>query len=179
MIIGPPGIQKPIRLLMRIPVPWVFVLTYLVGVSLEYVIPLKVHPEASLNITVFGGVLFCIGAVVAGWSWVIFHRAGTTRVPGEPSTTLVTGGPYCASRNPMYLGLALAYLGEAGMLRQVWPVLLLPLTVAYLNWIVIPVEEARLQEVFQSEYDEYRAGVRRWIGRRLQIGRHLNNGRTK
>jgi len=48
----------------------------------------------------------------------------------------------------MYLGLSLAYLGEAAMLRQLWPVLLLPLVAAYLNWTVIPLEEARLREAF-------------------------------
>ena len=63
----------------------------------------------------------------------------------------------------MYVGLALAYLGEAGLLHQLWPVLLLPLTICYINWIVIPVEEARLNEVFALEYQAYCAKVRRWI----------------
>lgn len=155
--------KNPLRLLMRIPVPWVFVLAYLVGAGLEQVWPLGLHPAPPRSIGIAGGVLFAIGAGIAGWAWAIFHRAGTTTVPGQPSVSLITRGPYRASRNPMYVGLALAYLGEAGMLRQVWPVLLLPLTLAYLNWIVIPVEEARLREVFHSEYDEYCANVRRWI----------------
>jgi len=154
--------KNPISLLLRIPVPWVFVLAYLVGVGLEYLWPFELL-EAPRSISFAGGVLFAIGAGIAGWAWVIFRRAGTTTVPGQPSLSLITRGPYRASRNPMYVGLALAYLGEAGMLRQVWPVLVLPLTMAYLNWMVIPVEEARLREVFQSKYDEYRASVRRWI----------------
>ena len=63
----------------------------------------------------------------------------------------------------MYVGLTVAYLGEAGMLKQVWPVVLLPLTIAYLNWIVIPVEEARLHEFCGEEYEQYQARVRRWV----------------
>jgi protein-S-isoprenylcysteine O-methyltransferase Ste14 len=63
----------------------------------------------------------------------------------------------------MYVGRVLAYLGEAGILRQVWPVFLLPLTVAYVNWVVIPVEEGKLKEVFGEEYKEYQAKVRRWV----------------
>jgi hypothetical protein len=31
----------------------------------------------------------------------------------------------------MYVGLSIAYLGEAGILRQLWPAVLLPLAVAY------------------------------------------------
>jgi protein-S-isoprenylcysteine O-methyltransferase Ste14 len=155
--------QNPIWLLMRIPVPWVFVLSYLVGVGLGYLWPLELHPEALRSISIAGGVLFAIGAGIAGWAWVMFRRAGTTTVPGQPSISLITRGPYRASRNPMYVGLALAYLGEAGMLGQVWPVLALPLTLTYLNWMVIPIEEARLREVFPGTYDVYCASVRRWI----------------
>jgi protein-S-isoprenylcysteine O-methyltransferase Ste14 len=63
----------------------------------------------------------------------------------------------------MYVGLIFAYFGEAGILHQIWPVMVLPLTIFYINWIVIPVEEARLKEVFELEYQEYCARVRRWI----------------
>jgi protein-S-isoprenylcysteine O-methyltransferase Ste14 len=108
-------------------------------------------------------VLFAAGAVMAGWGLVIFRKARTTTVPGESSAQLVTWGPYRLTRNPMYVGLTLAYLGEAAMLKQVWPVLLLPLTLAYLNWILIPLEEQRLEEVFPDAYPHYRSRVRRWI----------------
>jgi protein-S-isoprenylcysteine O-methyltransferase Ste14 len=163
MAVERPGRHNPIRLLMRIPVPWVFVLSYLVGVGLELVRPLAARSAVPLGVHVAGALLFGAGAAIAGWSWVLFRKRGTTRVPGEASTVLVTWGPYRASRNPMYVGLALAYLGEAGILGQVWPVLVLPLTLAYLNWLVIPVEEAHLQQVFRDEYEQYRAAVRRWV----------------
>jgi protein-S-isoprenylcysteine O-methyltransferase Ste14 len=63
----------------------------------------------------------------------------------------------------MYLGLIIAYLGEAGILGQVCPALLLPLIFAYLNWIVIPVEEERLHQVFEAQYEIYRTAVGRWF----------------
>jgi protein-S-isoprenylcysteine O-methyltransferase Ste14 len=148
---------------MCVPVPWVFVLTYLVGVALELAWPPGLLPAALPGIGVAGGVLFAVGAAVAGWGLLTFRRARTTTVPGKASAVLVTWGPYRFTRNPMYVGLVLAYLGEAGILHQTWPVVLLPLTVAYVNWIVIPVEEAKLKEVFGDEYERYRAGVRRWV----------------
>jgi len=39
----------------------------------------------------------------------------------------------------------------------------LPLTIAYLNWTVVPVEEGRLRDDFHEQYDQYRIRVRRWI----------------
>jgi len=63
----------------------------------------------------------------------------------------------------MYVGLTLAYLGEAAMLRQVWPVILLPLVLVYLNWVVIPLEQAKLTEVFGEDYERYCERVRRWV----------------
>src|SRR5262245_35435107 len=122
-----------------------------------------ISAEAARVTTLVGVMLFAIGIVIAGWGWTIFFRARTTTIPGNVSAKLVTWGPYRFTRNPMYVGLSLAYLGEAGILKQLWPVLLLPLVIAYLNWIVIPVEEGRLMETFPREYTQYRSTVRRWI----------------
>ena len=158
------AVARPFRLLMRVPVPWVFVLTYLIGTGLEYVWPMRLGGEVSEHVTlVAGAVLFTVGAVVAGWGLVTFRRARTTTVPGKSSSRLVTWGPYRFSRNPMYVGLATAYLGEAFLIRQIWPAVLLPLVLAYVNWVVIPVEQARLTEVFDAQYAAYKRRVRRWL----------------
>jgi protein-S-isoprenylcysteine O-methyltransferase Ste14 len=158
--------KKPMvcfRCLLAIPVPWVFVLAYLVGAGLQLMFFRRSNTATLASLHVPGIVLFALGAALAGWAWLIFHKAGTTRIPGKASTTLVTTGPYHVTRNPMYIGLALAYLGEAGILKQVTPVAILPFVIAYLNWVVIPVEEARLYEVFGERYETYRSSVRRWV----------------
>jgi protein-S-isoprenylcysteine O-methyltransferase Ste14 len=155
--------RNPFQLLLRIPVPWVFLLTYIMGAGLEHALPLRAGNGWLPGVRLTGGVLFLIGATIAGWGLLTFRLARTTTVPGKASSRLVSWGPYRFSRNPMYVGLIVAYLGEAGILRQVWPVILLPLIVAYVNWIVIPVEEAKLREVFNEEYDRYRKRVRRWL----------------
>ena len=154
---------RPLRFLMRVPVPWVFVLMYLIGAALERVWPLGRRLMTMTHVEIAGAVLFTIGAVIAGSGLTIFHEARTTTTPGERSSALVTRGPYRFTRNPMYVGLVLAYIGEAGILRHVWPLVLLPLVLVYLNWVVIPVEEARLTEVFPDAYAQYRRSVRRWI----------------
>ena len=152
-----------LRLLLRIPVPWVFVLGYLAGVAVERALRAHVALETLPGLPLAGGMLFLVGAVIAGWGLATFRRARTTTVPGETSARLVTWGPYRATRNPMYVGLIVAYLGEAMMLRQFWPVVFLPLVVAYVNSVVIPLEETKLEEAFGREYGQYRSRVRRWI----------------
>ena len=152
------------KIIMRIPVPWVFVLTYLVGLVLHFVFPFNMFSkEASLIIRIAGVVLFATGMLLASCCLFLFHKVRTTTTPGEKSVKLVMRGPYGVSRNPMYISLILAYLGEAGFLTQIWPVLVLPLTLIYINYVVIPVEEDLLKKDFKEEYENYCARVHRWL----------------
>jgi protein-S-isoprenylcysteine O-methyltransferase Ste14 len=154
--------RNPIRLLLHVPVPWVFVLVYLIGAGAEHVWPMRVM-ERVPYLGVAGGVVLGVGAAIAGWGLVTFWKVKTTTVPGKTSSQMVTWGPYRFTRNPMYVGLTIAYLGEALLLRQLWPVVFLPFVIAYVNWIVIPLEESKLQETFGDQYDQYRARVGRWV----------------
>jgi protein-S-isoprenylcysteine O-methyltransferase Ste14 len=150
------------RPLLRIPVPWVYVLGFLLGVGLQALVPVRIHPRAAVTeLGVCGGIIFLLGATLAGWSWWLFKRAGTTAVPGEAPRALVTTGPYRLTRNPMYAGLAVAYAGDAIAIPEFWALAFLPFVLAYVNWSVIPVEEISLNDV--PGYDHYRAKVRRWI----------------
>lgn len=63
----------------------------------------------------------------------------------------------------MYVSLILAYIGEAGFLTQLWPVIVLPFMLYYLNQVVIPLEEDILNKEFGKEYNDYSNQVRRWI----------------
>ena len=103
------------------------------------------------------------GLSLATWSLIIFQSNHTTTSPIETSSKLVTWGPYRFSRNPMYLSLTIIYLGEAGVLVQVWPLPLLLLTLIYVQLIVIPYEENQLQKQFGATYRQYCAKVLRWI----------------
>jgi protein-S-isoprenylcysteine O-methyltransferase Ste14 len=156
-------IDKPIRPL-PIPVPWVFILAYFIGLALQYLMPVPVQGTGILlGSRIAGGVLLVVGLSLAAWSLIIFQSKHTTTSPVETSSKLVTWGPYRCSRNPMYVGLTIIYLGEAGVLVQVWPLPLLFLTLIYLQLIVITFEEKQLQKSFGDSYRQYCAKVRRWI----------------
>jgi len=149
---------------MNVPVPWVFVLTFLVGLGLHYLTPLTIQSTGIIFISRITGMVLTVGgALIAFSSLGIFRAARTTTVPFETPSKLITSGPYRFSRNPMYAGLTLIYLGVAGIQVQIWPVLLLPLLAIYIHRVVIPVEEARLRGVFGDAYEQYCARTRRWV----------------
>jgi protein-S-isoprenylcysteine O-methyltransferase Ste14 len=149
---------------MRIPVPWVYILAYLIGFVVQLYLPIPVQSAKVVRISlIIGLVLVVIGVACAFSALGIFKKRSTTTIPFETPTSLVMSGPYRFSRNPMYVGLTLIYLGVAGTRAELWPVIVLPVLLAYVNFIVIPVEEQHLREAFSDSYAQYSARVRRWL----------------
>jgi protein-S-isoprenylcysteine O-methyltransferase Ste14 len=150
-------------ILAIIPPPAQFALTFLIGVGLERLIPWRpawmaiggAH-WAGLALTVAG----CSLAVAAAGRFVL---RGTTLHPTGHPARLVVSGAHARSRNPMYLSLTVVYVGLALALGRAWPLVLVVLPWASMNWAVIPFEEARLRETFGKDYVDYRRRVRRWI----------------
>jgi protein-S-isoprenylcysteine O-methyltransferase Ste14 len=154
----------PPNVIMRIPVPWVFILVYLAGVAVQRVLPIAISsPGLGWMIRATGFVFIALGIVVAFSALGIFRKKKTTTVPHEKPSTLVTSGPYRFTRNPMYVGLTLEYLGVAGARLDIWSAIVLPLLLAYINFIVIPVEEQNLRGVFGDAYQQYGERVGRWL----------------
>ncbi len=92
-----------------------------------------------------------------------FRRHQTTIKPFEASATLVTGGPFRVSRNPIYLGMTLMLLGVALFLGSVTPLILVVLFALWIQARFIVNEEAHLTEQFGDTYRAYQASVRRWV----------------
>ena len=92
-----------------------------------------------------------------------FKAAGTNVHPSEPALTIVRGGPYRFSRNPMYLALCLVQAG-IGFLLNDWITLLFVVPLALvLHFGVILPEERYLEAKFGEQYLALRRKVRRWI----------------
>jgi protein-S-isoprenylcysteine O-methyltransferase Ste14 len=100
-----------------------------------------------------------LGAGVAISAWAV--RAASD-VDLERSSELVSRGPYARSRNPMYVGWSLLYLGVALITRNAWMVLSLPLVGGSLHREVLREEHA-LEGTFEEQYVRYRKQVRRYV----------------
>jgi protein-S-isoprenylcysteine O-methyltransferase Ste14 len=110
-----------------------------------------------------GAILLAAAAALFLWSVRILRAAGTP-VPGhKPTTTIVHAGPYCFSRNPIYLAFSLLQFGIAVWANSSWLVATLVLAHAVMALVVIPREERYLERKFGAEYLTYKKSVRRWI----------------
>jgi protein-S-isoprenylcysteine O-methyltransferase Ste14 len=91
------------------------------------------------------------------------RRAETTLDPRKPATTIVTGGPFRYTRNPLYLSMTLIYGGISALANALLPVLLLPIVLRLMRRGVIEREERYLERKFGDEYIEYKVRTPRWI----------------
>src|SRR4051812_3766401 len=122
-----------------IPPPLYYGAGFAVGLILDRLIPLPVGGRPA--VAVAGMVVGALGLVLnfAGVAGVITHR--TTIVPHHPVARLITSGAYRWSRNPMYTGLAITYLGGALLVDSWWPLALLPLAMFAIARLAIQPEE--------------------------------------
>jgi protein-S-isoprenylcysteine O-methyltransferase Ste14 len=149
---------------VKFPPPLWFALGFGAGYLLQRLVPLPILPAEPAGIRgPVGWSLVAAGVVIMGSAVVAFYRAGTSPIPNKPATAFVTHGPYRFTRNPMYLGWVLVYLGAAMLANAVWPLVLLPIVVFVVRRRVIAREEAYLERRFGESYRVYRARVRRWL----------------
>ena len=144
--------------------PFLFLGALALGALLSLVIPLGPRLASPNGQALAVGVIFvAIGFALAAFSVRNFRRAGTTVVPGEPSTALVVTGPYHVTRNPIYIGLVLMYFGLAIVLTSLWVLLLLIPVLIVLQRGVVEREEDYLERQFGEAYRKYKARVPRWL----------------
>jgi protein-S-isoprenylcysteine O-methyltransferase Ste14 len=128
-------------------------------------LPRPISPLAIVRMT--AGVVLLVPAVVAlvrAFARFVVEGGGTP-APVAPPERLVVGGDYRFVRNPMYLAVVTAVLGQAmifgslallGYALAVWAI-----TAAFVRWY----EEPLLLERYGDEYQRYREAVRPWVPR--------------
>jgi len=109
-----------------------------------------------------------LAALIAGLAIAVTGRqamkaAGTNVNPFQPTTAIVASGPFRFTRNPLYLGLTLVYVGLAFVFNTWWALILLPLILVVMHFGVVLREERYLERKFGTPYREYRWKVRRYL----------------
>lgn len=148
---------------LRVPPPVVAALCVALMLALAALTPglrLPFPGRLPLAALVGGG-----GLALALAGFRALRRAHTTVSPFSPHKTsvLVVTGIYARSRNPMYLGLALALAGVAIALAHPAAAIGPVVFVAWITRLQIVPEERVLAERMGSAYEAYRASTPRWF----------------
>jgi protein-S-isoprenylcysteine O-methyltransferase Ste14 len=145
------------------PPPLLFVGGLAIGVLLDLVLPLPaVIPDARW-IAMIGFALVATGLACMITGILTFRSFRTAVYPNRPAKLVVDSGIYAYTRNPMYLGLTIAYVGGVFLTGMLWVLLLLPFVLTLLISQVIRREERHLSERFPEAYAAYCERVRRWL----------------
>jgi protein-S-isoprenylcysteine O-methyltransferase Ste14 len=150
------------------PILKTILFTILVPGSVLVLIPQRLlggfpRPAAG-PLTWLGGLIILLGAsIYFRCAWEFAVRGLGTPAPIAPTKFLVTTALHRYVRNPMYIGVFLVLLGEAGLFRA-------PMLLAYAAFFCGPVElfvvyyeEPTLRRQFGESYEQYRSSVPRWI----------------
>ncbi|HEU4476122.1 MAG TPA: isoprenylcysteine carboxylmethyltransferase family protein [Methyloceanibacter sp.] len=144
--------------------PFLFLGALALGCLLSLILPIPPGLAQPNTLALAAGLTFvAIGFTLAALSVRRFQLAGTSVVPGEPSTALIVNGPYAFTRNPIYIGFVLAYFGLAIMLTSLWVLILLIPVWVILQRGVVEREESYLERQFDEPYRQYKARVPRWL----------------
>lgn len=110
-------------------------------------------------------LLACLVAFVVGkiWMFKFFARSGASPMFKNHARELITKFPFSAMRNPFYLMDFLPFLGLTLLLGALDPLFLHgSLFFLFLALYVVPNEEKRLLLAHGTDYEIYKARVKRW-----------------
>lgn len=146
---------------VRFPPPFIYLIGLLAGLLLERFVPLHLA---------LGPARWPVAALLLlGWIalWAaalpMFRAAHTPVSPWEPVSALMTSGIYAKTRNPLYLGFSLFYLGIAAIAQSGWMLLLFVPVAIIVRFAVVGAEERYLARRFGEQYLDYTRRVRRWV----------------
>lgn len=113
----------------------------------------------------YAGLFFFI----LGWCLVLYciYRFAVegrgTLSPADQTKNLVVKGIYQYSRNPMYIGVMLALVGEVLFTKSDSLMIYTACVFLMFNLFIMFVEEPRLKRDFGEAYNDYCRKVRRWL----------------
>ena len=146
---------------------FLFPAAVLLGFVSDHLLPLP-FPVPRIGVAhwisaILAGSLILIGLALFAAGVSNFSRAATPLPTNKPARTLVTTGIHGWTRNPIYLGFFLVYVGIGIAVRSPWILILtLPVAIA-IRYGVVAREEAYLERRFGDAYRNYKARVRRWL----------------
>lgn len=141
--------------------PRIFQLALLSIVAIHFLIPVGFIYDSPIRFIGLFPIL--AGCYLNVYTDRLIKKYETTIKPFEKPTSLIVGGPFRYSRNPIYLGMVLIVFGGSLLSGSVLS-LIVPVAFALLiHFLYIINEEFLLEESFGEAYLNYKSNVRCWI----------------
>jgi protein-S-isoprenylcysteine O-methyltransferase Ste14 len=140
----------------------------IVGLGIAY---LGTRVDALLGVSAFASplvkaaalLLLVLGFLVRVWATVYFYAHNMRVIALEPQKTLITSGPYCFSRNPLYLGgNVFMFFGAALLFGSPTALCATAMHIPLMD-LFIRREEQQLERDFGEAWQRYKKRVRRWL----------------
>ena len=154
--------EESVQPLLKIKPPLVGFALIGIGVGIHFAFPAQIFGETWIQLAV-GVPVALAGLAIGLYGNLGFHRAGTDDSFSKPTALIVQHGAHRFSRNPMYVGMVLIVLGVMLAVNTAWGLLVVPVSILYLQFGVIRYEERYLEQWFGDEYRDYKSRVRRWF----------------
>ncbi len=117
---------------------------------------------APLSVTV-GRTIVGIGLILIVVAALMFWRQKTSVIPKQTPKSMISGGLYRLSRNPIYLADAIILFGVCISNGSVIGLALVPIFMGIITSRFILGEEAGLRREFGAYFETYCTQTRRWI----------------
>jgi len=140
--------------------PFVFLIAIGIGAVGHWLVPRTIRPEGMAWI---GQGVLLVAMLGIAWSVWTFRHYQTAVEPWKATKVIIDHGLYVLSRNPIYLGFALAQVGVALWANQLAILIMVFPAVVFTDRVIIRREEAYLTKKFGAPYEAYCAQVRRWL----------------
>ena len=146
---------------MKIYPPLMVLAGIITQLLIGYIAP--VEPTLSETWQYIGIALMVLGFATILLAARSFRKHETTIIPDGQPSTLMVGGLFAYSRNPIYLAMAVLLIGSGLAIGQIWALIVVPLFVLLVQQIWIVKEEENLETEFGQIYRNYKMRVRRWL----------------
>ena len=143
--------------------PFIWLVSAVISTLIHlFVIHLPITTNHGVRL-VCGIALIIIAPTLALSALFTMRAAGTNIDPAKPTLSIVRGGPYRFTRNPMYLALCLLQIALGFFLND-WFALLFVIPLFFvLHYGVVLREERYLAAKFGEPYLQLKREVRRWL----------------
>jgi protein-S-isoprenylcysteine O-methyltransferase Ste14 len=142
------------QVIIRPPLAWG--LAVIAALALSWFMLLPFLP-AALPAGWLGATVFVLALTLVAWAIVTMTRARSSVPTNLPTATIVKGGPFRFTRNPIYLGMFLGLIGLAIASDNLWPLIILVPFALVIRYGVLAREEAYFGRKLGDVYYSYRS----------------------